>query len=369
MTKSFSTVRVAVTQAEPVWLDLAGAVAKTCALIREAASHGAQLVAFPEVWIPGYPCWVWSRPVDFAMHVRYAQNALRLHSPEMDALRACARRHGVAVALGFAENDGADSLYIAQALLGADGELKMHRRKMKPTHMERTVFGDASGECLASVAALPHLGDDGVRVGQLSCWEHIQPLLKFNTISQREHIHVAAWPSLTPHSGPGGQDLWSMSAEGCQALSRTYAVEASAFVLHCTAVLTDKALAAHGTAGAALMGRPGGGSSAIFGPDGRKLNTEDLAPTAEGILYADLDLDEITRVRMFAHCTGHYSRPDLLWLATDPELKTVVRGPRAGAVPAVQVVGGQQGRQQQQQQQEEEDTREEIVVVEKGQQS
>ena len=52
-------VRVAVTQAEPVWLDLEKTVAKTCKLIKEAAENGAQLVTFPEVWIPGYPAWVW----------------------------------------------------------------------------------------------------------------------------------------------------------------------------------------------------------------------------------------------------------------------------------------------------------------------
>lgn len=58
-TSSSSTVRVAVTQFEPVWFDLAGAVEKTCRLIREAADNKAQLIAFPEVWIPGYPCWIW----------------------------------------------------------------------------------------------------------------------------------------------------------------------------------------------------------------------------------------------------------------------------------------------------------------------
>lgn len=334
MSSKSSTVRVAVTQAEPVWLDLAGAIAKTCTLIQEAAANKAQLIAFPEVWIPGYPCWIWSRPLDFDINVQYIKNSMRLHSPEMDTLRACARQHGIAVSLGFSENDD-DSVYIAQALIGADGEIKVHRRKMKPTHMERTVFGDASAQCLASVASLPNLAG-GARVGQLSCWEHIQPLLKFNTIAQREQIHVAAWPSLSPHSG-SGPDLWSMSTEGCQALARTYAVEATAFVLHCTAVLTEKAVTANGTAGSPMMGAPGGGSSAIFGPDGRKLTTE-LADTAEGMLYADLDLDEITRIKMFAHCTGHYSRPDLLWLSTNAEIKTVVKGIEAVSVSDEEIV-------------------------------
>lgn len=124
----------------------------------------------------------------------------------MSAIRACARENNIAVSLGFAENDN-NSLFIAQALIGSDGEIKVHRRKMKPTHMERTIFGDASGHCLKSVAELPF-----ARVGSLNCWEHIQPLLKYNTIAQKEEIHISAWPSVTPHTG--GPDLWSMSAEG-----------------------------------------------------------------------------------------------------------------------------------------------------------
>ncbi|ROV93290.1 hypothetical protein VSDG_06837 [Cytospora chrysosperma] len=314
-----STTRVAVTQAEPVWFDLPGAVTKTCALIKEAADNKAQLIAFPEVWIPGYPNWIWSRPVDFDLNVKYIKNSMRLHSSEMDTIRNCARENDIAVSLGFSENVD-DSVYIAQALIGPDGEVKVHRRKMKPTHMERTVFGDASGDCLKSVAQLPF-----ARVGQLSCWEHIQPLLKFHTMSQGEQIHVSAWPSVTPHSGRDGKDFWSMSAEGTQALSAAYAIEASAFVLHCTAVLTEKAVLENNTAGGSLMSAPGGGSSAVFGPDGRRL-TEPLGVTEEGIVYADLQMDELVRTRMFAHLTGHYSRPDLLWLGVDPAIKTWAKG-------------------------------------------
>jgi nitrilase len=147
-----------------------------------------------------------TRLVDFEMNVKYIKNSLKIDSPEMETIKKAARDCGIAVSLGFSENED-DSLYISQVLIGADGEVKLHRRKMKPTHMERTIFGDASGHCLSGVAKLPF-----GRVGQLSCWEHIQPLLKFNTMSQREQIHVSAWPSLTPHTG--GPDLWSMSAEG-----------------------------------------------------------------------------------------------------------------------------------------------------------
>lgn len=138
----------------------------------------------------------------------YIKNSITLTSPEMNRIQACAKSHSIAVSLGFSENDN-NSIYIAQVMIGGDGEIKSHRRKMKPTHMERTIFGDASGECFSSVVELPF-----GRVGALSCWEHIQPLLKYFMISQREDIHVSAWPSLTPHTGK--TDLWSMSAEGNQ---------------------------------------------------------------------------------------------------------------------------------------------------------
>jgi nitrilase len=85
----------------------------------------------------------------------------------------------------------------------------MKRRKLKPTHMERTVFGDANGSSLNNVAELEGVG----RVGALACWEHMQPLLKYHTISLHEQIHVAAWPPLHGFD-EGGEGLFGMSADG-----------------------------------------------------------------------------------------------------------------------------------------------------------
>lgn len=75
-----------------------------------------------------------------------------------------------------------------------------------------------------------------------------------------------------------------------------------------------------GTGTGALMNTPGGGSSAIFGPDGRKLSV-DILETEEGIIYADLNLDDILKYKAFLDITGHYSRPDLLWLGVDDREK------------------------------------------------
>ncbi|KAK5991570.1 Arylacetonitrilase [Cladobotryum mycophilum] len=316
------TVRVAVTQAEPAWIDLPAAVEKTCQFIKEAAANNAQLISILE----SRSFKNRSRLVDFELNVEYIKNSMRLESEEMQMIQNCARTNNIAVSLGFSENSN-NSLFIAQALIGPDGEIKVHRRKMKPTHMERSVFGDASGHCLQSVAELPF-----ARVGSLACFEHIQPLLKYNTIAQNEEIHVSAWPSATPHTG--GLDFWSMSAEGCQTLSRTYAIESGAFVLHTTALITEKGVKKLKTVEGALMSFPGGGSSAIFGPDGRRL-TEPVDDTTETILYADLDMDELVKVKMFVDCTGHYSRPDLLWLGVCNDIKPVVKPQRVKATQEV----------------------------------
>lgn len=114
----------------------------------------------------------------------------------MKRIQAAAAENAINVGLGFSERYG-ESVYIAQALISDTGEMKMTRRKMKPTHMERTIFGDASGHCLAKVVDVPEVG----KVGGLSCWEHIQPLLKYYTFSQggesnRTHAIMSSLPSL-----------------------------------------------------------------------------------------------------------------------------------------------------------------------------
>jgi predicted amidohydrolase len=78
-----------------------------------------------------------------------------------------------------------------------------------------------------------------------------------------------------------------------------------------------------------MMGFPGGGSSAIFGPDGRQMSM-DIPETEEGILYADLDFDDILRAKGFIDICGHYSRPDLLWLGVDDREKLHKRSKEEG---------------------------------------
>ncbi|KAM5349026.1 hypothetical protein ACJ41O_008849 [Fusarium nematophilum] len=299
-------IRVAVTQAEPVYLDLAASIKKACGLIAEAAQNGAKLIAFSECWLPGYPAWIWQvlRLFDFELQTRYIYNSLPLQSEAMEQVKATAKEYSIAVVLGFSEQSPSHSIYISQAIISPEGEVLMHRRKIKPTHMERTVFGDGSGADLNNVVEVDFGAPHGkVKVGCFACWEHTQPLLKYHSISQGEAIHISMWPPIDPTTGVDHPGLWSMTAEGCQNLSQTYAIESTAYVLHSTS--------------------PGGGHSCVIGPDGRRLTAPlgDGKPEAEGIVYAELDLTKVVATRGFLDVVGHYSRPDLLWLGVDKEQK------------------------------------------------
>jgi len=176
--------KVAVVQAAPAWLDLDASIRKTIGLIEEAADKGARLIAFPEVFIPGYPWHIWMDSPAWCIGrgfvQRYFDNSLAYDSPQAEALRAAVRKAKLTAVLGLSERDGG-SLYIAQWLIGSDGETIAKRRKLRPTHAERTVYGEGDGSDLA-VHDRPDIG----RIGALCCWEHLQPLSKYAMYAQNE---------------------------------------------------------------------------------------------------------------------------------------------------------------------------------------
>lgn len=130
------------------------AVQKTCALISEAGQNGAELIAFPELWIPGYPTFVFAhrtKAVNDYM-LRYFRNAVAVDSDHMAVIRKAARAAGIMVVLGIAERDKG-SLYMAQTFIGPRGDILLHRRKFKPTGPERIIFGDAVSQFLHAYLA------------------------------------------------------------------------------------------------------------------------------------------------------------------------------------------------------------------------
>lgn len=305
--------KVAVVQAAPVFMDLAGCVAKAIRLIDEAAAAGARLVAFPETWLPGYPWFLWLAAPAWGLQFvpRYHANSLRVAGPEMRALQAAAQRCGIHVMLGYSEIDGG-SLYMGQALIDGTGRLVFTRRKLKPTHVERTLFGEGDGADFQVV-------DTAIgRVGGLCCWEHLQPLSKYAMYSMNEQVHVAAWPSFTLYRGMA----YALGHQVNLAASRTYAVEGQCYVLAAVALVGQDCFdMLCDTEDKRQMlnpetGKPGGGFSMVFGPDGREL-AQPIPEDQEGILYADIDLGMISLAKAAADPAGHYSRPDVTRLLLD----------------------------------------------------
>ncbi len=300
--------KAAAVQAAPAFLDLPRSIGKCVRLIEEAADGGASLVAFPETFVPGYPWFIWLDSPAWAMQFipRYHENSLVLGSAEAQRLADAARRRRIHVAVGHSERDGG-SLYIGQWLIGPDGGTVAVRRKLKPTHVERTVFGEGDGSDLAVHKTA--LGN----MGALCCWEHLQPLSKYAMYAQNEQVHVAAWPSFSLYPGMAH----ALGAEVNVAASRIYAVEGGGGALApCATVSPEMAALLCGDDAKRALLQPGGGHARIIGPDGRDLAAP-LAEDAEGLLYAEIDLGAIPLAKAAADPAGHYARPDVTRLLLD----------------------------------------------------
>jgi aliphatic nitrilase len=301
--------KAAVVQAAPVFMNLDGSIDKAVTLIERASKEGAKIVAFSEAWFPGYPWWIWLSPAahNVAHFQAYHENSLVVGSEQFKRLAKAAKDNSIYLSTGASERDHG-SLYLAQFLFSDKGELIQARRKLKPTHMERTVFGDGDGSDFGV------FDTDLGRVGQLCCWEHIQPLSKYAMFSMHEQVHVAAWPSFSTYP-----QAYSLGAEANMMVSAVYALEGSCFVLAPTATVSQDIydILVSNEAQADLIS-VGGGSAQIFGPDGQAM-CEQLAHDEEGLLFAEIDLGAIAVAKSFADPVGHYARPDVLRLMLNTE--------------------------------------------------
>jgi nitrilase len=324
-----SQFRLAAVQAAPVFLDRDATIDKAVSLIEEAAANGADLVGFPETWIPGYPWWIWLGSPAWGMQFvpRYHASSLVLGSPEANRLAEAARDAGIHVYVGFSEKAGG-SLYMGQLLIDRDGEVVASRRKLKPTHVERSVFGEGDGSHLAV-----HRLDIG-NVGGLCCWEHLQPLSKYAMYALDEQVHVASWPSFSLYRGMA----YALGPELNTAASQMYAAEGQCYVIASSAVVSQEMVdLLCDTPEKHDLLKVGGGFSMIFGPDGSPL-CQPLAEDAEGILYADADVAAIAIAKSAADPTGHYSRPDVTRLLVNrsPAPRVEVVEPPLEVEPAVE---------------------------------
>jgi len=295
-------IKVAAVQAAPCFLDLDAGITKAISYIEEAAAKGAKLVAFSETWLPGYPNHIWLGTVAWQMQFvgRYFDNSIEAHSPQEARLAEACRKNNIQLSMGLSERDGG-SLYIAQWHFDETGRVINRRRKLKPTHVERTVYGEGDGSDLTVVQTA--LG----RIGQLACWEHMQPLSRYAMYAQNEQIHIAAWPNLALYEGTA----YALGHQVNNAASMIYAVEGGCFVVAPCSLVTPemREMLCQGDPSREALCPVGGGYTKIYAPDGQSIGTE-IAHDAEGIVYADIDLHMIGYAKMAADPAGHYAKRD-----------------------------------------------------------
>jgi nitrilase len=308
-------VRVAVVQAASVAFDLSATLQRVEVLAKEAAAGGARLVLFPEAFVSGYP-----RGMDFGAVIgerttlgrewyrRYFESSIDLDGDSGRQLGSIARSVATDLVIGVIERVGS-TLYCTVAFFGPDGRLLGRHRKLMPTASERLIWGFGDG------STMPVVDTAAGRVGAAICWENYMPLYRATLYSKGVQIWCA--PTVD------ARDSWTPSMQHIAIEGRCFVLSANQFTRRSDYPADYESH--HGDDPETILIR---GGSCIVDPFGTLLAGPLFG--REGILYADLDLDEIVRGKYDLDVVGHYARPDVFALMVDERAKPAVQ--RTGQV-------------------------------------
>jgi predicted amidohydrolase len=305
MAEEYKKFKAAAVQASPVFpMNRRATVDKACALIGEAGKNGAQLVVFPETFVPMYPNW----SIDLQNPTEWAQNlfhltreAIEIPGHETELLGKAAKKAGVYLCLGVNEKvknyDG--MLFNSLLFMGPDGQVMGRHRKLLPSNREKVFWHRGDGADIKSVYET-ELG----RVGGLICYEHLQPLLKYALYAQGEQVHCACWPGWPHYPSPGRSNKHVIDV-----VTRSYALEGQCFVVLSSLYVPEGLGQKAGLGNAAWVFF---GGSGIINPSGEYL----AGPVydQEDILYANIDLSLIPMRKAAVDTTGRDTRWDILSL-------------------------------------------------------
>lgn len=302
--------RVAAVQAAPVFLDTPATVDRACALIAEAAGNGAQLVAFPEVFVSGYPYWNWLlNPIDGSRWFRRLwESAITVPGPEVERLCEAARTHGCTVVIGCNERPagGAGTIFNTNLIIGPDGTLLGRHRKLVPTWAEKLTWTGGDGSSL-------RVHDTPVGpLGTLACGENTNTLARFALLAEGELVHVANYIAL-----PVAPASYNM-ADAIRIRAAAHAFEGKLFaIVSCSTISPEivAAMEAERPEARALLDRRESAFSGVIGPSGQLVG--DPLIDDEGIVYADIDLNDCIEPRQMHDITGAYNRFDIFDFRVD----------------------------------------------------
>ena len=312
---TYPQYKVAAAHVAPVFLNLEATVEKTCSVIEEAARNGAELIAFPETYIPAYPVWCSLRsPIyNHDMFRQLAANSMLVPGPELAHIRSTVRKCGVFVMLGLNEGTKASvgCIWNTNVFIGDDGSILNHHRKLVPTSYEKLVWANGDGAGLRVNET--RLG----RIGTLICGENANPLARFTLIAQGEQVHVSNYPAVHPTRDPkdgGNYDL----ANSIRIRAGAHAFEGKCFNIVSSSFMDkhmrDTLAALDKEAGRILDNSPKG-VSMVVGPTGEQIG--DSMSDTEGILYANIDLSACVAPKQLHDVSGYYNRFDIFKLTVN----------------------------------------------------
>ena len=311
----YPSFKVAAAHVAPVFLQVEATVEKACSIVREAARNGAQLVAFPEAFIPAFPVWcALQSPIhNHDLFRQLAASSIRAPGPEIAAVSEAARNAGVFVSLGF--NEGTDAsvgcIWNSNVLIGDDGRVLCHHRKLVPTFYEKLVWapGDGGGLRVADT----RIG----RLGALICGENTNPLARYTLIAQGEQVHVSTYPPVWPTHDPETGANYDLR-RAIEIRAGAHSFEGKLFNVVAAGFLDKDAhdrLAARDIDAGRLIDESPRGVSMVIGPDGAPLG--ETLQEEEGLLYADIDLAKCVEPKQFHDVVGGYNRFDIFKLTVD----------------------------------------------------
>jgi len=302
-------IRAAVVQAGSCVFDTPRTIVKVQRLCRQSADAGAKLVVFPEAFIGGYP-----KGLDFGARVgsrsaegredfrRYWDAAIAVPGPETAQLGEIAAAHQIYLVIGVIERE-VGTLYCTALFFAPDGRLVGKHRKLMPTAMERLIWGFGDGSTMPAIST-----DFGV-LGAAICWENYMPLFRSAMYAKG----VTLWCAPTVDD----RETWAVTMQHVALEGRCFVLSACQHLLRSDCPENYRAI--QGDAPDTVLIR---GGSIIISPLGKVL----AGPLrdAEGILTAELDLDEIARAKFDLDTVGHYARPDVFSLTVDERPKPAV---------------------------------------------
>ena len=294
-----TNIKVAAAQLAPLFLNKEKTIQKACDAILEAGKNGANLIVFPEAFISGYPDWVWlipnSKGADLnALYLELVENAVSVPDDSTSKLCKAAKKANINVIMGMHERNSETSnasLFNSLLFIDNKGAIIGKHRKLIPTGGERLIWAQGDGSSLFAYDT------SAGKIAGLICWENFMPLAR-NAIYELG-TQILATPT------------WDKSPNWIQSIQHI-AREGGVFVIS-----TCMALKMHDIPDTYAFKKlyPEGrewintGNSAIIAPNGQILAGP--LEAEEGILYADIDLQDIIKAKRMFDAVGHYSRPDV----------------------------------------------------------